>query len=122
MSALVRHVPAAALDKLAKVCGLLGSEHDGERAAAAYRATAIIREAGLTWREVIEAAGPRCVEPVDADPGWYEQLTAVLQDTDCLTGWEREFVLSLCAHGRKWQPSPKQADVLARIWRKVVRG
>ena len=43
-------------DLLAKVCGLLGSDHDGERSAAAYRASQMLRAAGLTWRELVERA------------------------------------------------------------------
>ena len=63
----IRHVPAELVDKLSKIAGLLGSSVDGERSAAAYRATALIRAAGLTWAELIHAAGPR--EPKALDPG-----------------------------------------------------
>jgi hypothetical protein len=44
------------VDRLAKVAGLLGSDHAGERSAAALRATEILRACGLTWRDVIERA------------------------------------------------------------------
>lgn len=42
----------ASLDKLRKICGLLGSEHAGERASAALKATSMLREAGMTWGQV----------------------------------------------------------------------
>ena len=125
MSALVPHVPAALVDKLAKVAGLLGSDHDGERAAAAYRATAIIREAGLTWRQVIEAAGPRVVErepeqPRSGGPQWYSKALACAACPGRLTAWERSFLDSLLADGPYRGPlSPKQEAALDRIWRKA---
>jgi hypothetical protein len=40
-------------DRLAKLCGLFGSDHDGERANAARLADQLIREPGLTWPDVI---------------------------------------------------------------------
>lgn len=42
----------AAQTRLRKICGLLGSDHDGERAAAAAKATALLREAGKTWADI----------------------------------------------------------------------
>jgi hypothetical protein len=52
--------PAVA-DRLAKLCGMLGSAHDGERAAAAAKADQLIRGLGLTWRDII--VPPIAVEP-----------------------------------------------------------
>jgi hypothetical protein len=54
--------PAKA-DRLAKILGLLGSDHDGERAAAGLKADQLLRESGLTWREVI-IAPPIAPEPL----------------------------------------------------------
>lgn len=42
--------------RLIKVIGMLGSSHDGERAAAALLATQLITRAGLTWNIVAERA------------------------------------------------------------------
>ena len=126
MSALVPHVPAALVDKLAKVAGLLGSDHDGERSAAAYRATVLIREAGLTWAEVIRAAGPRVVErepeqPRSGGAQWYSQALACAARPGRLTPWERSFLDSLLAGGPYRSPlSPKQEAALNRIWRKAA--
>lgn len=44
--------PTDAQARLRKVCGMLGSEHAGERAAAALKATAILKAAGKTWADV----------------------------------------------------------------------
>ena len=48
------------LDRLAKLCGLFSSAHEGERASAAAQADALLRNAGMTWSDVI---APRWREP-----------------------------------------------------------
>ena len=40
-------------ERLTKLLGLLGSGHDGEVAAAGRMADALIRDAGVTWADVI---------------------------------------------------------------------
>jgi hypothetical protein len=40
--------------RLARLCGMLGSDHAGERANAAKLATDLIHQAGLIWSEVLE--------------------------------------------------------------------
>jgi hypothetical protein len=44
---------SSSADLLAKLCGMFGSDHPGERANAAARADALVRSAGLTWRDII---------------------------------------------------------------------
>jgi hypothetical protein len=44
--------------KLVKVLGMLGSDHDGERANAARMAAQILKDAGLTWYDVLDIAEP----------------------------------------------------------------
>jgi len=39
--------------KLARVLGLLGSEHAGERAAAALAAHRLVKRLGLSWQEIL---------------------------------------------------------------------
>jgi hypothetical protein len=41
------------IDRLVKLLGMLGSSHDGERAVAALKANALVREHGLVWADVI---------------------------------------------------------------------
>jgi hypothetical protein len=41
-------------EKLVKVLGMLGSTHAGERDNAAQMATQILKEAGLTWYDVLD--------------------------------------------------------------------
>lgn len=42
-----------AADLPAKLCGLFGSDHAGERASAAVKADALLRAHGLTWFDVL---------------------------------------------------------------------
>jgi len=44
---------ADAIERLARIAGMLGSEHEGERATAARMASAMLKAMGLTWSEVI---------------------------------------------------------------------
>jgi hypothetical protein len=44
---------ADAIERLARIAGMLGSVHEGERAAAAQMASAMLRAMGLTWSEII---------------------------------------------------------------------
>lgn len=45
--------------KLVKVLGMLGSAHSGERDNAARAATRILKEAGLTWYDVLNVQEER---------------------------------------------------------------
>jgi hypothetical protein len=47
---------APAADRLAKILGLLGSDHSGERDAAAQAAHKLVRGLGLSWADVIHAS------------------------------------------------------------------
>jgi hypothetical protein len=41
------------LQRLARVCGLFGSDHDGEALAAARQAEKIRKKVSLTWKELL---------------------------------------------------------------------
>jgi hypothetical protein len=59
------------LERLVKLLGMLGSAHDGERAAAGLKAHELVRRHGLTWSDILLAA--------PAPPpklGWRDKLTA----------------------------------------------
>jgi hypothetical protein len=49
----MKMLTAEAADRLAKLCGMFGSHHDGERANAALKADQLVRQNGLTWYDVI---------------------------------------------------------------------
>lgn len=42
------------IERLGKLMGLLGSNHDGERAAAALKATQFLETKGMRWSDVID--------------------------------------------------------------------
>jgi hypothetical protein len=108
--------------KLAKVLGMLGSEHDGEIAAAGRQANQMVRNAGLTWREVIAPAAPAPQQQYRPPRRWRRPVSAgdaaalCLQWPEVLTDWETDFCRSLV--GRQ-STSPRQSEVLNRITAKV---
>jgi hypothetical protein len=103
-------------EKLAHILGMLGSAHDGEVAAAGRKAHAMVRDAGLTWPEVI--AAPALPAPVGLGPGsttWAVRFCA--DHSDLLDAWERGFVTSLRTQRRPL--SEKQRARLSEIVEKV---
>jgi len=54
--------------KLARILGMLGSEHAGERASAALQAEAFRKRHGMTWEEML--ALPAVDVVVETEPVW----------------------------------------------------
>jgi hypothetical protein len=110
------HLPRRELERLAKICGRLGSVHDGERAAAALKADQLVRGLGLTWREVLAPRSNLLTAPeAQSLPAKIELLRRHLP---MLTEWERGFVVSL-ARFRRF--SPKQVAVIDRLTANIER-
>ena len=112
-------LPAELIDRLAKVAGMLGSDHAGERAAAALQATRIIREAGWTWRDVIEAARrdtKRRSSSTGRPPGATRSTNA--SSALAVHGLGMQFLRSLAVRHRP--PSPKQRAILDRLTTKAT--
>jgi hypothetical protein len=112
----------AAIDRelLAKLCGMFGSDHAGERANAAAVADKLVRQAGLRWPDVILPAlspPPRRERDVSSN----DDAIAFCHDfAFALTAWEREFVASLAAD-RYRRLTPKQMAVLVKLVEKCRR-
>jgi len=102
--------------KLAKVLGLLGSHHDGEVVSAARMANQMVRTAGVTWHQLLDAKVP--VPGAEPDVAALKDsiVSACLSRPDLLTDWELDFLISL---RRFRQLSPKQSQILGRIFSKV---
>jgi hypothetical protein len=100
----------AALERLAKLCGMFGSHHDGERAAAAAMADKLVRENGLTWQQVISRPAPSVPETAP------EKIAFALANIGALSMWERGFVYGV--NGKR-SISPKQLVVLDQIVDKI---
>jgi hypothetical protein len=96
-----------ALDRLIKLLGMLGSAHDGERAAAGLKAHEFIRRHGLTWSDIIVTTPPKI--------GWREKVRACETYRHLLNDKERAFVLQLATRWRG-TPTEKQLAWLDRIW------
>jgi hypothetical protein len=58
-------------ERLIKLLGLLGSDHNGEIAAAGRTADALIRDAGVTWADVIapETVQKKLIDALRAENG-----------------------------------------------------
>lgn len=59
------------IERLERILGLLASDQDGERAAAALAASAFLTRHNLTWRDLIEgrALGPRAAAALRREVG-----------------------------------------------------
>ncbi len=108
-------IPRDLGQRLTKLCGLFGSEFDGERANAARMADDLIRGFGLTWKDVI---WPGHAEAGAHDQAWYEPRNhqdaarACLKFAEVLTEWERQFCRSVLGYRRL---SEKQECMLYRL-------
>ncbi|APT48395.1 hypothetical protein BSA145_21245 (plasmid) [Bacillus safensis] len=125
--------------KLVKICGRLGSNHDGERAAAALLASRLLTEAGLDWEQVLSASA---IEPFQAAtedrnfmaemraareraarnpwgrPGQHPDLRFLWENSDYLTGDER-VALSQKVNAARSDLTPRQAKLVAFLLEQV---
>lgn len=112
--------PPSIVTRLAKVCGLLGSDHDGERSAAALKATAILRSAGMTWSDLFAAPSQAAPHGSSTASGSHvARVARILRSAGLLTPWEVSFLSSL---RQRRSLSPRQAELLAEIEAKVPPG
>ncbi len=108
-------LPKADRAKLGKLLSLLGSDHAGERDAAALAAHRLVVQRGLTWRQVVE---PPVVEKVLPMLGtWRATVAKLLERPHQLRPWERSFLTDLPAFRRL---STKQRYVLKEIADRVL--
>lgn len=105
--------------KLRKVCGMLGSEHDGERAAAAAKASMLLRAHGWSWADVFTPAALVAVRPEPPPTPHAAVARAALERAAHLDAWQRDFLESI---GRQRRPlSVKQRAALDGILRQLRR-
>ncbi|MBV9824099.1 MAG: hypothetical protein JO001_00205 [Alphaproteobacteria bacterium] len=92
-------------DKLAKLCGMLGSAHDGKNPAAGLAANRLARKAGLSWHDVFgvnaaDATSACTHEPNLREMTVYEgivfardhaaEIRAAIEKFDCLPAAEQQ--------------------------------
>jgi hypothetical protein len=99
-------------DRLAKLCGMFGSDHDGERAAAAQMADRLVKQHGLRWSDVISVPSTSSSSTTCAS----EKIAFALRNLGALSMWERGFIYSV---KDKQKLSPKQLAVLDQIFDKA---
>ena len=109
----------AEVRRLVGILGRLGSDHDGERAAAGLLASRMLRAAGLGWADVIGAGGGARVGTA-ASPGGpgagtagQGDLTLCLRWLGELSAWEVGFVTDL--RTRRRLMTPGQAAKLRQV-------
>ena len=105
-------LPAERLNKLAKVCELLASSHDGERAAAALQASRIVKAAGLSWSDLLQQPVAHAREPEDRGTDWFSDVRLCQRHLGSLRPWETGFISSV---GRLRSLTPKQRSTLVGI-------
>ncbi len=109
-------LPASTRRRLAKLLGLLGSEHIGERDAAGLAAHHLMLQCGLTWEDLL-APTPVKREPLFGK--WRTTCAELAKRQDKMRPWERKFVADLAAFPRI---STKQRYVLEEIAGRVLGG
>jgi hypothetical protein len=106
-------LPSADAERLARLLGMLGSEHDGEAANAGRLADRLVCERGLTWRDIILGGQE---QPRAQNPGSWQAMAGEVLAAAGSTEWERAFAEGLLKKWRGPVLTPKQWDVLTRIY------
>jgi hypothetical protein len=110
-------LPDVSRTKLAKLLGMLGSDHVGERDNAARAAHKLVTEARLTWMDVVQPPPTEHRTPQPSAPPWRQVVRNLLARPGSLRTWERdEFLPSLL---RFQKLSPKQRSCLDQIASRV---
>ena len=109
-------LPATSRTKLAKLLGMLGSDHPGERDVAALAAHRLVTQAGLAWRQVVT---PAAVEkPLPELGTWRTTVKECLARPGSRRPWEVKFLHDLPGFRRL---SVKQRYVLSEIADRVLK-
>jgi hypothetical protein len=88
-------------EKLAKLLGMLGSNHSGERDAAGLAAHRLVFGAGMTWFDVLTPQVEHHRPEPDDEPGyakranstaWQQAVEMYLGYPNLLSQWEQQFL------------------------------
>ena len=105
--------------KLAKLCGMFGSAHDGERANAAAAADKLLRSHGMTWPIILGVE--RAADTADLSIA--EMIAAVRAHIAHLTAKEARFITDILLYpSRGWALSVKQENWLKAIYVPLAQG
>jgi len=105
--------PTAA-NRLIKLLGMTGSMFDGEAVAAIRKANALLKDAGLTWSDVIAVVEAAPTRGIWREPeSWRDAVGICLNLIDApLSEWDRAFLIGI---SRRHSLSEKQTIQLDRI-------
>ena len=113
----------AAVERLMKFAGMIGSEHDGEALNAARAATRVLADHGISWREALASLVPAprpypAMPPIPVRPTTtFVRMVLACRDHPALfNGKERDFIRDMDGHalaGR--QPTTGQSAWLDRL-------
>jgi hypothetical protein len=100
---------------LTKLLGMLGSEHDGERAAAGLKVDQLVRGLGLTWGDLIV---PPDIVPLRND--WRRMAQYCNRRRGQLNARDRAFIEAML----HWpgEPTERQQQWLIDIYARLNRG
>lgn len=113
------------VERLSRIAGMFGSDHDGERAVAARKFDALLKAEGVEFSDLLKVAKPKAIatsprsnapEPLRA---YQIKALTVLAFPELLTDWERGFTSDVAKLDKL---SPRQWEQLNRIAAKVERG
>jgi hypothetical protein len=107
MSARALVTPKTAA-RLVQLCGMFGSDFDGEVTNAARAAHALVKQLGLQWSDVITAP-----------PEWQHMAFACQAQSHLLSANERDFIHNISRLRR--QPSDRQLQWLEDIYGRLQR-
>lgn len=114
--------------RLARLLGMVGSSHDGEALNAARLADRMVRDAGLTWHEVLadhdSATPPPRQEPqinvlVDWPVRWQAAARLVAEEGKGLLR-EKDLAFARTVAGYEHRPTEKQLGYLHDLVRRVL--
>ena len=111
-----RTLDPAVTARLGKVLGMLGSDFDGERAAAAAAATRILRENGMAWSDLLVPTPALPLRPAGAAPPHVATARWALGFSSILTAREVAFLTDI---SKVCRITPRQSAWLADIAAKL---
>lgn len=108
-------IQSSDIQKLAKLLGMIGSNHDGEALAAARKAYEMVERIGTTWPDLLQI--PVVVDTVAEQPAHRSEAQQLLHEgKGVITDFERKFLVGIMAFQTL---SDKQSGTLEGIKIKV---
>ena len=113
-----RQLNPSQIDRLAKLLGMTGSQHEGEALNAMRLANRIVREAQMTWFDVLGATPSVDDGSFTQWGGWRGAVQFCQRNARLLSSWEADF----CAYMALWigDASPKQRRLLRVLVNRII--